>query len=50
MAALLIGAAIVLYGLTITLIVLNFIWFTGCGFNIFFNIANALIVIAATAV
>ena len=50
MGCMLIGATLVLYGLTITLIVLNFVWFTGCGFNVFINIANAIVVIAVTVV
>lgn len=50
MAGMLIGATIILYGLTITLIILNFVWFTGCGFNVFVNVANAIIVIAVTVV
>ncbi|EAR88825.1 TMS membrane protein/tumor differentially protein (macronuclear) [Tetrahymena thermophila SB210] len=50
MAPVLIGTAVVLYGLTITLVVLNFIWFNGCGLNTFINVANLILVIAITVV
>ena len=50
MAYALIIAAVVLYGLSITLSVLNFIWFNGCGMNTFINVTNIVLCIIVTVV
>lgn len=50
MSSVLLFTAIILYGLTLTLIILNFVWFNGCGLNTFLNIANLVIIIAFTVV
>lgn len=50
MAYTLIITSVILYGLAITLIVLNFIWFNGCGMNTFINVTNLVLCIVVTVV
>lgn len=50
MGVVLIITAIILYALAISLNVLNFTWFNGCGMNTLINIINLISVIAITIV
>mgnify|MGYP001810177225 CR=1 FL=1 len=50
MAYLLIGTTVTLYGVAITLNIYNFIWFSGCGVNIFMNVFTLILIIGFTAV
>lgn len=40
----------ILYGCAMTLNIFNFIWFSGCGVNIFMNIFTIILIIGSTAV
>jgi hypothetical protein len=50
MKYLLIVTTVALYGGAFTLNVFNFIWFNGCGTNVFMNVFTILLIIGATAV
>lgn len=50
MKYILIITTIVLYGGALTLNVFNFMWFSGCGANIFMNIFTIILIVGATGV
>lgn len=50
MQYILIITTLILYGISFTLNAFNFIWFDGCGVNIFMNIFTIVLIVGITAV
>jgi Serine incorporator (Serinc) len=50
MASALIGTSLILYGAAFVLLVFNFIWYNGCGENVFSNVFTLFIIVGITAV
>lgn len=50
MAYVLIGTTVILYGGALTLVIMSFIWFSGCALNVFMNIFSIVLIVGITII